>query len=345
MPSIVSEGTAALIQNPTRRAAGFTLVELLVVIAIIGILLALLLPAVQQARAAARRIQCSNNLKQLGLALQNHHSAKRRFPPGGEDYGWCRFPERGGSEKIRNWNGLIHLLPYMEQQPLYEQLDLNHATANSIRGNSGCCGPNVSLGTLQGDAVASGNDRVVATLLDVLSCPSDEGVTHVNLTPDFRIGANSTLTGAKTNYDFSASEVYHCNIWATQDSSVRRMFGENSKAKAANITDGLSNTIAMAETLRDVYNGECSAWGYRAWVMVGLDVGAFGINQWQWPGVIDDPRRSQLKNWGHAGSLHGDAAHVLMADSSVHLLHESTDENVLEYLSSMADGQTFESPF
>ena len=182
---------------PSRRAIGFTLVELLVVIAIIGVLMALLLPAVQQARAAARRIQCSNNLKQLGLALQNHHSAKRRFPPGGEDYGWCRFPENGGANRIRNWNGMIYLLPYLEQQPLYEQIDLKHATANLIRGNSGCCGPNQSLGVLQGDAVASGNDRAVATLLEVLSCPSDPGTTHVLATPNFWIDSGSPFTGAK----------------------------------------------------------------------------------------------------------------------------------------------------
>ncbi len=314
-------------------------------IAIIGVLVALLLPAVQQARAAARRIQCSNNLKQIGLALQNHHSAKRRFPPGGEGYGWCRHPEQGGTKEVRNWSGLIYLLPYLELQPVYEQLDLNSATANLIRGSAGCCGPNESLGTLLGDAVASGNDRIVATELPAFFCPSDQGETHLTLSPLYRVGSNSQFTGAKTNYDFSVSEIYDCDHWAQHDSSQRRMFGENSRTKAANVTDGLSHTIAMAESLRDIYNGDSNAWGYRAWVMVGVDVGSFGINRWQWPGVIKEPRRSQLKSWGHAGSLHGDATHVMMADASVHLLNESTDETVLEFLSSMSDDQVFESPF
>ena len=76
-----------------------------------------------------------------------------------------------------------------------------------------------------------------------------------------------------------------------------------------------------------------------------LDVGVFGINDWQWPGVIEDPRRSQLRSWGHAGSLHGDATHVLMADASVHLLNEAADPGVLEALSSMADDQAVEMPF
>ena len=332
-------------RSGARRKVGFTLVELLVVIAIIGVLLALLLPAVQQARAAARRIHCSNNFKQLGLALQNHHSVKKRFPPAGEGYGWCKFPERGGAEKVRNWNGLIYLLPYLELQTVYERLDLNSATCNLTQGSTGCCGPNKSLGTLLGDAVASGNDEVVATELITLKCPSDIGDTHLPLSSLFWVGSSSELTGAKTNYDFSVSNVYECNHWAVHNDVERRMFGENSKTRAADVTDGLSNTIAMAETLRDIYNGECAAWGYRSWVTVGIDVGFFGINDWQWPGVIDDPRRSQLKNWGHAGSLHGDGAFVLMADASVHLLSESTDERVLELLSRMADEEVFELPF
>ena len=94
----------------------FTLVELLVVIAIIGILIALLLPAVQAAREAARRIQCSNNLKQFGLALHNYHDAHRTFPGG--------YHSLCGNEHIYRHGGLvIHLLPYMEAQALYDTID------------------------------------------------------------------------------------------------------------------------------------------------------------------------------------------------------------------------------
>ena len=101
----------------TRRA--FTLVELLVVIAIIGILVALLLPAVQAAREAARRAQCTNNLKQLGLALQNYHSAKKEFPPG------MMRDLAGGKGNYADPRFSVHglLLPYMENQPLYDQLN------------------------------------------------------------------------------------------------------------------------------------------------------------------------------------------------------------------------------
>jgi len=95
---------------------GFTLVELLVVIAIIGILVALLLPAVQAAREAARRMQCSNNLKQIGLGLQGYHDTYRMFPWGGRNHVNCC------NSNVRDfWNWTYYILPYMEQQPLFDE--------------------------------------------------------------------------------------------------------------------------------------------------------------------------------------------------------------------------------
>ncbi len=117
-------------QSHRNHLSGFTLVELLVVIAIIGVLVALLLPAVQAAREAARRMQCTNNLKQMGLALQNYHSAKNEFPPGALIEGaCCDEPSKTG------WS--IEILPYMENQNLYELLDPNetigHANNKQLR--------------------------------------------------------------------------------------------------------------------------------------------------------------------------------------------------------------------
>ncbi len=98
---------------------GFTLVELLVVIAIIGVLVSLLLPAVQNAREAGRRTQCMNNLKQLGLAAQQNLEKLRRFPSGGWGPQWIGDPDRGNS--IKQPGGWVYqLLPYMEQQALYD---------------------------------------------------------------------------------------------------------------------------------------------------------------------------------------------------------------------------------
>ena len=103
----------------SRTRAGFTLVELLVVIAIIGVLVALLLPAVQQAREAARRSSCMNNLRQLAIALHNHHDAKGTLPPGGTYYGLCCTPPT-----YTTWT--IEILPFMEQQNIYQQYQHKH---------------------------------------------------------------------------------------------------------------------------------------------------------------------------------------------------------------------------
>lgn len=103
--------------NTSPRRGGFTLVELLVVIAIIGLLIALLLPAVQSAREVARRANCTNNLKQIGLALHNYHSVHKTFPPGRllnpvDGQGHC-------------FSAYAHLLPYLEADSLYDKIDFN----------------------------------------------------------------------------------------------------------------------------------------------------------------------------------------------------------------------------
>jgi prepilin-type N-terminal cleavage/methylation domain-containing protein len=102
-----------------RRAAAFTLIELLVVIAIIGVLVALLLPAIQAAREAARRTQCANQLRQLSISFQNHHDAQKHLPTGGWGFVWLGYPEYGfGEEQPGGW--LYNILPYIEQSALHD---------------------------------------------------------------------------------------------------------------------------------------------------------------------------------------------------------------------------------
>ncbi|MGI9427660.1 MAG: DUF1559 domain-containing protein, partial [Bythopirellula sp.] len=292
-------------------------------------------PAVQAARESARRAQCQNNLKQLGVALHNYQSAHRHFPYAGSDYGWCKFPQYAGAEVIRNTNGLLLLLPYLEQQAIYDRFDWDNAAYNSMEGNDLCCPPTKSLGTLLGDADISGNSELSKHILAVLLCPSDVGEVMLE---------SEGAVGAKTNYDFSTSNIYDCGYWSRSDNTKQRMFGENSDARPASITDGLSNTVAMAETMRDVANGRAAAWCYRSWLTPGIDIAGFEINRWQMPELVDDPRRTQLANWGHAGSLHGDGAYVLMADGSTHYLSEEADRTVRERLSMITDGEIVEAP-
>ena len=116
---------------PEPPSIGFTLVELLVVIAIIGILIALLLPAVQAAREAARRMQCSNNLKQIGLAMHAYHAAHRVFPPGGlANTDTC---PPSGSETLQGAGWSILILPYLEQLTLYKQFNFSCSFGEDCR--------------------------------------------------------------------------------------------------------------------------------------------------------------------------------------------------------------------
>src|SRR6266704_2883489 len=105
--------------KPNRRP-GFTLIELLVVIAIIGTLLGLLMPAVQKVREAAARLQCKNNLRQVGLALHNYHDAQLALPPGYVAFG--SYVD-GATDTAPGWGWAALLLPYMEQDPLYRQIN------------------------------------------------------------------------------------------------------------------------------------------------------------------------------------------------------------------------------
>lgn len=108
-----------MVSSGKARASGFTLVELLVVIAIIGVLIALLLPAVQAARESARRTQCANQVRQLAIAFQNYHDTSKHLPTGGWVFNWLGYPEYGyGKEQPGGW--LYNILPYIEQQNLHD---------------------------------------------------------------------------------------------------------------------------------------------------------------------------------------------------------------------------------
>jgi prepilin-type N-terminal cleavage/methylation domain-containing protein/prepilin-type processing-associated H-X9-DG protein len=317
------------------KRLGFTLVELLVVIAIIGILIALLLPAVQAAREAARRSQCSNNLKQLGLALHNYHSAYKVFPAVGYGRGWQgntggsgnAYDQAEGSTAL-NHNSWVSLAPFYEQQALYDAYDFTQAACIYLRNTSR---------PLAGDVVASGNVNVVTQRPAVFQCPSDpfEIRTKTSSTGAYQPTGSSQYRGIRTNYDFSAYRtVWDFNWWPRlSDMRYKYMFSTNTCSRIADVLDGTSNTVAVNEQVHNVIDGDCSAWGFRGWVMTGVDL-AYGINNWEYPTLgtwyVGDRtvRRGQRFSWGLAGSLHPGGCNACLADGSVRFLSETLENRV-----------------
>ncbi len=233
----------------------FTLIELLVVIAIIAVLIALLLPAVQSAREAARRAQCTNNLKQIGLALHNYESANTCFP-------WtqgttsARYPtinngkmpwEGGNGDEWANFGALALMLPFMEQTPTYNAINFGFGNNNFAGQGGGASDP------VQQTAVR----QSIASFV----CPSDTGV-----------GRNSYRASNGTNWDW----------WSREEGSgalTRPQPGGQGIGTIAGVTDGTSNTVAFFERHRgdgsparyspgDVYvGGPGSQWGQPTYVM------------------------------------------------------------------------------
>jgi prepilin-type N-terminal cleavage/methylation domain-containing protein/prepilin-type processing-associated H-X9-DG protein len=224
---------------PESRRAGFTLIELLVVIAIIGVLIALLLPAVQAAREAARRAQCVNNLKQLALAAQNYHDANGCFPagsysnynggpPGSTCTGYpCKYPE--------NFSCFVRMLPFTEQSAMYNAVNFNMTSSNW---------ENITISSVQ---------------LNILVCPSDTNMKPVplgsatanqgfNFVPPLpaSTGYNQTFSsygGNAGTFDFGYITYYA----QSQLDQYNGVIYNDSSVKIADVTDGTSNTFIFGE--------------------------------------------------------------------------------------------------
>ena len=208
-----------LLLRAWRRAAGFTLVELLVVIAIIGILVALLLPAIQAAREAARRMSCSNNLKQIGLALHNYHDTLNTFPPESiwlryhsDQIGRFGYPNNPPTPSdARNFTWLALALPYFEQKTFGDRIDFRFP--------------------IWGQLLPDGTP-VKEVQLKMLTCPTDD----VFQSPPHGIGLSSY--GGSEGWD-----------WAPRGGdNFAGVFTMRHPTRLGDIKDGTSNTIAVGET-------------------------------------------------------------------------------------------------
>ncbi len=308
-----------------RPNGGFTLIELLVVITIIGVLVALLLPAVQAAREAARRMSCGNNVRQMSIALHTYHEKKKCFPPG---YLGSVAPEplttqpQPGYPPIQEWWNMPHwtwatfILPFLGQQGLYDQLQVDKR-----------------LDAFWEPYVASWRAK---TILSVYICPSDLGPPmnpfKGNYAKSNYRGNMGTLTGTlRASYSDLSPALHNGVIFMNSNMPISR------------ITDGSSNTVIIGECILDADVNRPNAHRAALWAgergLAYAEEGGMPVSDTMW--WLNSTVEWRVNGTGSQAfcSNHPGGAHFGFCDGSCHFLYDTIDGSVLDRLSIRNDGQ------
>ena len=323
----------------------FTLVELLVVITIIGILISLLLPAVQAAREAARKLQCSNNLKQLGLGMLQHEQANGFFPSGGWGWSWVGDPDRGtGKEQPGGW--LYSILPYMEQHALHDlgtDGDRDHWTATQLTGAAQC----------------------ISTPLAVANCPTRRPPVAIPVTwPNFSngqfaaSGANPISQAAHGDYAVCVGDMAQGTYadgpstladaivytWSTVETTGISF--ARSQISIAAVSDGTSNTYMVGEkhVMVDAYaDGSKDGTDNETMYNANDDASCTTYyNSDSGPTHLPMQDMSGSMHNYSFGSAHTGGCNMVFCDGSVHSISYSINAETHRCLGNRKDGQVID---
>jgi len=323
--------------SPILSRRGFTLIELLVVIAIIAILIGLLLPAVQKVREAAARTKCTNNLKQIALAIHNYHDTNSKLPPWGFDFATPPTPNPFGPQ-TEGTSFLAGILPYIEQGNLLNILNINHSVADPI-----------NLPPPYGSSVGGG------TQISIYACPSAP-TRYADYSPYFvslglpNLGPmNLGITDYNAIRGLNGSFISNCAP-ATIVTGDSGMFGsKGQQLTLVQITDGTSNTIMVAETAgrQQVYfmgkpimpnNPGSSGWQLNAaWADYNVSYNLVGYGSVPSPG--SGCNAVNAANYESMYSFHIGGVNVARGDASVAFLQNSVAPTTIAALVTRAGGE------
>ncbi len=305
-----------------RGSRAFTLIELLVVIAIIGVLIALLLPAVQAAREASRRAQCLNNLKQIGLAMHNYHGVHDTFPPGYISNTMGNQP--AGQEIGPGWGWGAMLLSNLEQSPLYHSANFSLPTSDP------------------------GSQTLRVAVLSVFLCPSNTGGTGPLTIKD---GSGNVLVN-----DLSPGQyIAVAGQWEPEEfpAANNGVFYRNSRIGLRDITDGSSTTLMGGERSQNVADATWvgmipsgQACNNPSWPV--QDCEASNVLVLGHTGPSPDETWIDVPNYNKAGaddfhSLHPGGCNFLFADGSIRFIKETINPQVFSFLATRAGGEVVSS--